>query len=389
MRATRGTIVVAGAVAQRPRHAGHTWVFLQYLLGFRELGWDVLLLDWIDAGLLTDDRGRPCSPAASVQVATFLDLLVRYDLAGSLTIHVPDGDRVVGLGRQAVLERVRQAALLLNVMGYLRDEEILAAASRRVFLDIDPGYAQIWRELGLFDAFAGHDAFVTIGANVGQPDCRVPTCGLSWITTPPPVVLSAWPFDPTPGPRGLTSVVTWRSHYGTVSYQGETFGPRAHEMRRLMTLPGQTGQTFELALDIDPSDSRDRDDLLANGWRLIDPRAVANTLSAYQQYVRESSGEIMVAQNMYVQTRSGWFSDRSVCYLASGRPVLAQDTGIQDRYASDAGLLLYATLEEAIVGARALSDDPPRQARAARAVAEEYFDAQRVLARLLGSLGVG
>jgi glycosyltransferase involved in cell wall biosynthesis len=153
-------------------------------------------------------------------------------------------------------------------------------------------------------------------------------------------------------------------------------------------LPDLSGHRFELALDIHPSETNDLALLATHGWRLVDPRAVAGDPWAYQAYIQNSRAEFMVAKNMYVQAKSGWFSDRSICYLASGKPVLAQDTGIGEIYPTGEGLLTYTTLDEALAGVEEISRDYGRHARAARAMAEEHFDSDKVLSRLLGKLGV-
>src|SRR5258708_10026811 len=173
---TRDTIVVAGALAQKTREGGHAWVLLQYVLGFKRLGWDVLFLDHV-----------PDAPDTSAGVAAFVRVMCDFGLAGQFALFVDGTTETIGLSRARAIERVRQWALLLNVMGYLEDWEILAQARRRVLLDIDPGFPQMWRELGLHDALSGHDALVTIGQNIGRADCAIPTCGLDWITTIQPV----------------------------------------------------------------------------------------------------------------------------------------------------------------------------------------------------------
>ena len=360
----RETVVVAGSVAQKPRHGGHAWVFLQYLLGLRRLGFDVLFLDRL-----------PRDPHGARRVG---EVMQRFGVAFSLL----DGASAVGLARADVLARVRSSVFLLNVMGFVRDEDVLAAAPRRVFLDIDPGFPQMWRELGLHDAFAGHDAFVTIGENVGRADCGIPTCGLAWITTPQPVVLGEWPARSANG-RGFTTVASWRGTYGPVVYDGKTYGLRVHEFRKFARLPRRTGRPFELALEIDPADAGDRELLAANGWSLVDPARVAGDPFAYRAYVQGSKAELMVAKNMYVETRSGWVSDRSICFLASGKPVVAQDTGLGGRYPAREGLLTFSTLDEAAAAVEEVERDYERHARAARALAEDRFDSDKVLTRLI------
>jgi hypothetical protein len=382
----RGTIVIAGSLAQKPRHGGHTWVFLQYLLGFKRLGWDVLFLDQLEPETCVDEAGRPCPPERSRNLGHVREVMGRFGLEGAFAV-LCGGGRVVGLPRREVVGRAREAAFLLNVMGFLRDEEVLGCAPRRVFLDIDPGFGQMWQDLGLHALFRGHDDYVTIGENIGRPGCAIPTCGLRWLTTPQPVVLDYWP-PAEGGGAWITSVASWRGAYGPVEYRGKSYGLRVHEFRKFAPLPRRSGRPFQLALDIHPADGKDLDLLRGNGWSLVDPRAAVGNPGAYREYIRGSRAEFMVAKNMYVQTRSGWFSDRSICYLASGKPVLAQDTGLRELYPTGKGLLTFTDLEEAVAGVGELSADYDGHARAARAIAEDYFDSDKVLSGLLGKLGI-
>ena len=370
-----GRIVICGAVAQKAFQAGHTWQYLQYLLGFRKLGWDVLFIDRLVGEVA---RGDP-------RVDYLSTVMHEVGLADAWTIGLDRG--AAGVPRREVLRRVRDADLLLNVMGFCTDEEILGTARRRVFLDTDPGFGQMWRELGLADVFAGHDRYVTIGERIGAPDCTIPTCGLPWITTPQPVLLDAWRIVPPPAKAArITSVASWRGAYGPVDYGGHRYGLRVHQFRRFAALPRLIDADFELALDIDPAEKEDIAGLRDCGWTLVDPTRVASSPRSYQAYVRGSWAELMVAKGMYVDSRSGWFSERSTCYLASGRPVLAQDTGLRGRYPLGEGLLTFSTLEEAVAGVEALRAQPRRHARAARALAAELFDSDKVLARLLERL---
>lgn len=382
------TIVIAGALAQKPRHGGHTWVLLQYLLGFRHLGWDVLFLDQLEPEMCMDANGRPCPLEASVNFCTFFDVMKRFNLDDSFALIYNRGERFIGLGRQMVLERVKRSAFLLNIMGFLNDEEILGCASRRVFLDIDPGFGQMWHELGLADLYQGYDDYVTIGENIGRSDCTIPTCGREWITTCQPIVLDCWPPCREHRIEAFTSVCAWRGAYGPVIYEGISYGLRVHEFRNFAPLPRLSGRPFELALDIHSAEVNDRRLLKANNWSLVEPLCVAGDPWSYQAYIQQSKAEFMVAKNMYVQSNSGWFSDRSICYLASGKPVLAQDTGIEERYAAGEGLLLFTTLDEALGGVEKIWRNYERHAAAARAIAEEYFDSDKVLTRLLTKLAI-
>jgi hypothetical protein len=372
-----GTIVVAGSVAQRPGNGGHTWVFLQYLLGFRRLGWDVLFIDRLE-------------PEMSVS-ANGLDYLHRvfdsFSLGDRYSVFQGGGSGTVGLGRERVLEEVSRSAMVLNVNGFFDDEEVLAGTPLRVFLDIDPGFMHMWRALGLHDAFRGHDVYVTVGESVGSPECTIPTGGIDWITTPQPVVLEHWPAQPSPG-RAFTSVGSWRGPFGPIEYEGATYGLRVHEFRKFAELPRRVSPPLEIALDIDDADERDVELLRTAGWTLRDPRDVAADPWRYRDYVQGSSAELMVAKNMYVRSRSGWFSDRSICYLASGRPVLAQETGFSKHHPAGEGLLAFSTLDEAAEGVNRIAADYEAHARAARTLAEEHFDSDRVLRRLLEKVGV-
>ena len=195
----RGTIVIAGSRAQKPKRGGQSWVFLQYLLGFRCLGWDVLYLDTLEPEVCFDAEGQECSVEDSVNLRYFLTIMEEFGLTDSFALVCNKGERFIGLDRKEVLERVKDSAFLMNIMGFLADEEVMAHAPRRVFLDIDPGFGQIWFDLDLHDSFVGHDDFITIGENIGKSDCLIPTCGIEWIKTPQPVVLDYWPVSHYPG----------------------------------------------------------------------------------------------------------------------------------------------------------------------------------------------
>jgi hypothetical protein len=371
-----GRIAIAGCIAQKPGQAGHTWQYLQYLLGFRRLGWDVLFVDRLAGPVQAgDDRVRYVR-----------DVFRDAGLDGAWTIGLDDGTHI-GVDRPETIDHIRGADLLLNVMGYCDDEELLTAARRRVFLDTDPGFGQMWRELGLADIFAGHDDHVTIGERIGRPDCAIPTCGLDWITTPQPVVLEAWPVTPPPAGRArFTSIASWRGAYGPVSYGGHTYGLRVHQMRRFADLPTLAPAAFELALHIHPDERDDIALMRDRGWLLTDPAGVAATTAGYRSYVQRSGAELMVAKGMYVDSRSGWFSERSICYLASGRPVLAQDTGLEGLVPTGRGLVTFSTLDEAAAGAEAIMADHAGHAADARDLAESCYGSDLVLTRLLDNL---
>ncbi len=383
-----GSVVIAGSLAQKAFWGGHTWALLQYAMGFRRLGWKVTFLDWLDSSM--SERGMESLASANhssnVEYALKVMRFFGMDDDFALLVTTANGERSsIGLSRVELLSRLRGADVLLNVMGYLADQDLLSAAPLCVFLDIDPGFGQMWRDLQLADIFSGHDVFVTVGQNMGRAGCEIPTCGLEWLTTVPPVVLDLWPAC-TGGRDVFTTVGAWRGPNGPVQYRGRTYGLRVHEFRSLADLPRKTGRSFEAALDIDPADDRDRDSLRSGGWSLVDPRAVAGGPDSYRRYIQSSMAELMVAKNMYVQSRGGWFSDRSVCYLASGRPVVAQDTGWTPNLPDGEGLLSFRTSEEAAAAVHEVHGNYRIHAKAARDLAETMFDSDRVLERLAAAV---
>jgi hypothetical protein len=377
------TVAISGSIAQRPGRPGHAWVLLSYLLGFQALGFEVLFLDRLDAGMV--DPGEWAAGARSSRgVRWLVETMHAAGLDDAYCLLLDRGLETVGASRGDALARLAGAELLLDFNGFLDDEELLAAPPRRVYLDIDPGFAQMWDDLGLADPFEGYDDLVTVGANVGAEGCPVPTGGRRWIPTRQPVVLERWP-QVAPG-EGFTSVGSWRGPFEPVEYGGRSYGLRVHEFRRFAELPSLVDAPFELALDIDHEDAADVRLLREGSWGLADPRAVAGDLDSYRGYVQASMAEIAIAKEMYVATRGGWFSDRSASYLASGKPVLAQDTGFGDSLPSGEGLLAFSDLEQAREGAEEIRLDLRRHSAAARSIAEEFFASERVLADLLEAL---
>jgi glycosyltransferase involved in cell wall biosynthesis len=373
-------VAVAGSVAQRPGRGGHAWVFLQYLLGFRQLGYDVLFLDRLTPEMAPGEEWPPRGPVEWLE-----SVLGPHGLGRDYCLLLGEGDEeTVGLSRTEAIERVRRSALLLDVMGFLGDEEILAAAPRTAYLDIDPGFPQMWQELGLHRSFGDHDAYATVGLRVGKEDSLVPTCGVEWFPTPQPVALDQWP--PTaPGER-YTSVGSWRGPFEPVEFAGERFGLRAHQLRRFAELPQAVDVPLELALDFDEADAADAERLREGGWNLVAPAQVAAETDDYRRYVQNSRAEMGIAKDIYVRSRGGWLSDRSLCYLASGKPVLAQATGYELEVETGVGLLSFSGPDDAAAAIEAIESDYGRHSAAARELARERFDSDRVLTELLEAL---
>jgi hypothetical protein len=382
-------IVVAGALANKPGNGGAAWTRLSWALGLKRLGCDVYFVEQIDARACTDTT-----------LAWFRHVTRSFGLADtSALIAEEDGHGVSvgsGVGLKELNEIAEGADLLVNISGHLTLDALKPRFRARAFIDLDPGYTQIWHAQGLAeDHLCDHHAWFTVGENIGRPGCSVPTNGIAWRPIRQPVVLEDWPvytYDARAsngnGTMGFTTVASWRGPYGRVTHDGRTLGLKAHEFRKFVTLPAVTGHDFEIALDVDPADRQDIDALRDNDWRVVDPRAVAGDPFAFRRYIQESAAECSVAQGIYVETRTGWFSDRTVRYLASGKPALVQDTGFADTYPTGRGLVAFRTLDEAARGADLIMRDYEAHARAARAIAEHWFDSDRVLTDLLRRMGV-
>jgi hypothetical protein len=379
--------IVSGALAAKPWRGGAAWVRLSYVLGLRRLGWEVFFVEELPPHALADRAGCPAGLDDSDNLRFFRSVMDAFGLARHSAL-LCDG-RTWGLTAAEGEEAAAAADLLVNVGGNLRLAAVQRRPRRKVYVDLDPGYTQAWLAAGIGDlGVKGHDAYFTTGANVGRPGCPIPDAGIAWRHTVPPVVLDEWPADPGPGFGRFTTVGAWRGPYGLVDIGEQTLGPKAHEFRRFAALPRGAPGRFEVALDIDDADRTDRDLLRRNGWALPDPRTVAGDPEAFAAYVRGSGAECSVAQSVYVRTGSGWVSDRTTRYLASGRPALVQDTGLGRTVPTGEGLLTFRTIEEAVTGAESIAADYERHAKAARMLAEEAFDSDLVLTRMLEETGV-
>lgn len=363
--------LVGPSVAGRGGHAIHV---LHILEGLRRLGHDVLFLEYLD------------HPPAALARTEFLTLLAgrRGALLDSAT-----GESFAGLRRPQVASFAATADAVISLAAHYRREPwpLLEAVRPRILIEQDPGYTHLWAAAGEpLEIFGEHDFLFTVGANVGTPRSPIPTCGLPWRALWPPVVLDWW----TPGARPVgrdrfTTVGAWRD-YGYLELDGETFGPKVEEFTKFIELPRAAGEELELTLAID-ADDPDRDLLRAHGWRLEDPRLV-NTPARFRAYVGSSLGEFSCAKGGYVGTRSGWFSDRSACYLAAGRPVVLQATGFEDLLPVGEGVFAIGDVEEAAAAMAEVRGDYQRHRRAARELAREFFDAEQLMAGMLEQSGI-
>ncbi|HKF80981.1 MAG TPA: hypothetical protein VKB17_09180, partial [Thermoleophilaceae bacterium] len=261
---------------------------------------------------------------------------------------------------------------------------LLAGSRLRVLLDLDPGIYQLsaseW-DMGLDE----HDVFLTVGTKLGDPDCEVPDAGVRWKTFKPCVHLPGWPVPPRP-PDGapFTSVVHW-SWGSSFEHEGRTLlESKRVAFLRHAALPLLTKRRFQLATHIDPDgDLGDIQVLRSHGWELVEPATVAGDMASYRGYIERSRAEIGCVQEVYAALRTGWMSDRSVCYLASERPVVLEETGVSDVVATGAGMLTFESIEGAAEAVARVDRDYDRHARAARRLAEEHFSAETCLPQMI------
>ena len=339
---------------------------MSLVVGLTRLGFDVVLVEALPEGA-TESRDYLTRTCATLGIE------------GYAVGHSPPPELV---------DRAEAASLLINVGGHVTCEAIKKPPRVRVFLDDDPGYTQFWRAQGLLDTkLAGHDFYFTYGEQIGRAGCPIPTGGIDWRPLRPPVVLTDWPVVASSRDT-FTTVASWRGPYGRVAVDGHLYGQKAHEFRRFSQLPALAPHPFEIALDIDPAEASDRELLLKQGWNLVDPRVVASTPEDFRRYVQQSSAEFSVAQGIYVDTHCGWFSDRTTRYLASGKPALVQDTGFSSSIPTGEGLIAFTTMDEAVAGADSIMRTYDAHAQAARAIAEEHFDSDKVLGRMLEEVGL-
>lgn len=369
-------IVCSGHLVRHPV-GGHSWHHLQYLVGFQRLGHEVTFFE---------DYGWPKScydPARNEMTGdprygiSYLRRLLRpYGLEDRWCYLAEDGTSY-GMPRERLAQLCSECDVYFNLSGinWISESE---QCRRRVLVDTDPVFTQIGGH-GLGGPFSWYHTLFTYGENVHRPGCDMPTAGMRWLPTRQPVVIDLWPVEAGDPSAPLTTVVNW-SAYGDREYEGQVYGQKDREFEPFFSLPHDTGEAAEMAVSA-PAAVLER--LADGGWRLADPMKITRDPWTYQRYLRASRAEFGVAKHGYVSTQCGWFSDRSSAYLATGRPVIVQDTGFSKLLPCGEGLLAYRTLDEAVLGIRRIRDGYKAHCWAARIIAEEYFDARRVLTEIL------
>ncbi len=371
-------IVFAGKIG-RSITGGGAWTDLQYLLGLRELGHEVYYLeDCGETSWVYDWDKEEWTEELTYPAAYVRDCLQPFGFTEQW-IYRTTG-QAAGMALRAFEEICSQADLMImrGIPLWVWRKEY-EAVRRRIFIDVDPGFTQIDiinGDAGLRTALEHCHHLFTIGQRFGARDCRIPSAGLTWLKTLSPVALSAWPYAQDGPATHFTSVMRWQGLH-EVTYEGTCYGQKDKEFPRFFELPRRTKQPFCLALN-GPEEV-----FVQHGWEILPGEVISKTPLSYREFIQHSRAEFGVAKHGYVAMRSGWFSDRSVCYLASGRPILIQDTGLRDWLPAAEGLVLFQDVPEALHGIERINGDYEHHRRAARQLAEEYFATEKVLPPLL------
>jgi hypothetical protein len=377
---TKPTVVIgAYHVASTPEIGGHFWVYLQYALGLRQLGCDVY---WLEA---FRSRGRPEEEAMAI--ATFRQRMQRYGMADKCILYrthkrTEAPTEYLDMDRSEAEAIFQNADLLLNFHHSI-SPVLLKRFRRTSLVDIDPGLTQFWITHGQIRV-PEHDLYFTIGENVGRPGSKIPDCGLNWIAIRPAVCLEYWPYRFDPHSETFTTVSIWDSPDWIVDGDQMYENTKRLAFLKYADLPRMTPQPLELALFMkNPRDMKEWKDLERRGWRVRHSREVAATPEMYQDYIQKSRGEFSCAKGSCMKFQNAWVSDRTVCYLASGKPVVVQDTGPSEFLPSTEGMFRFTTIEQAARAFDTINADYERQCLAARRLAETQFDAKRIAAKIL------
>ncbi len=383
-------ILVLGMMGRCP-FGGQTWLYLNWLRGFDRLGHEVWYLE-DDSVWPYDPEQNTVTDDCSYAVRHVASCMERIELRDRWAFRLADRKGACwGLSESALDDLYRSCDVLLNIVGStdLREEHL--AAPLRVYVECDPVIAELRLTNGdhhTRTAFANHHTIVTYGENYGAPDCGVPLNGMNYGRTRQPVDLDLWPMAYDPEARFFTTIGNYRQNGNDVEYLGEVYHwSKHHEWEKFLDLPQHTSQPFQVAMM--PEAPAEREQLQAHGWCLVDPLKMSlDIFGVYPDYFRRSRAEFTVAKDQNVRLRSGWFSERDACYLATGKPVVAQDTGFGNILPTGEGLFAFTTTDEALAAIDAINSNYRRHCEAARRVAEEYFRAESVARKLLKDVGI-
>jgi len=383
-------IVVTGYLVRYPI-GGYAWQAAHYLLGLRALGHDVWFYE--DSGLYPlayDPTTNESHPEYAYGLRAAGAFLERIDLGERWVFVDVEGGREHGPAAGRARQLLREADLVLNVAGINRVSLEERAGRPSAYVDVDPAFTQIRALQGdavVRSILDEQQALFTLGENIGTPRSGAPDAGYRWHPTRPPVVLDFWRGE-RPRRDVYTTVGRWNEPHRDLTLDGQTFQWRKRtEWLRCLDLPARTGAAFELAMDVENVPG-DVPVLGAHGWKVVSPREVSSDPWRYRDYIRDSRGEFTVAQELNIRLRSGWFSDRAACYLASGRPVVLQDTGFSDVLPLGPGVHVFRTVTDAAAAIMEIERDYAAATAHASAVAEEFFRADRVVGQILAVVGL-
>jgi hypothetical protein len=386
-RPPRGRIIVFGILFWYPL-AGVTYQFLHYLIGLRRLGYEPYYVE--DSGRwVYDPRLNDMSPEAAGNIAAVVPVLEAHGFAGHWAFrgNYPGG-RCYGMTEEEVLRLYREADAFLNVTGAQEVRAEHLACPRRIYVESDPFVLQVKAAQGDAAAVAAleaHDTLFSFGENLGAADCDVPLGRFRWLPTRQPVVLDLWDNPHGPG-TAYTTITTWHNKGKDITYRGDTYyWTKDREFARFLDLPRRRAVPFELAVGVTEDVQRL---LREHGWRQVDSVEVSRDIDRYRGYIQGSRGEFTVARDQYVRPNTGWFSDRSACYLAAGRPVITQETGFSKFLPTGKGLFGFRSMDDVLAAVEALESDWEGNCRAAREIAAEYFAAEKVVKSLLERAGL-
>lgn len=384
---TRPKIIVFGILFWYPL-AGVTYQFLHFLLGLRKLGYDPYYIEDSARWIYNPDL-RDCSPDATANINTVAPVLSRHGLSDRWAFRGHyEGGKCYGMTENQIADLYKTADVMINVTGAqeLREEHLNCPV--RVYLETDPVVSQIHIAQGHQDTIAALDLFThhfTYGENLGFPDCRLPAERYHWRPTRQPVLLELWEPLPAESGAAFNTIATWKNKGRDIVYQGESYyWSKDREFLKFVDLPQRRDTAFELAAGVD-ADTRKL--LESHRWHLADPVEISRDMHRYNAYIRQSRGEFTVAKDQNIRLKSGWFSDRSACYLAAGRPVINQETGFSNHLPTGKGLFSFQTMDDILSAVDAIETDYAGQCRAARQIAEEYFAAEKVLGQVMDQIG--
>jgi len=387
----RGKIVLLHFAGQMPL-AGIAWQAAHYLVALEKLGYEAWYVE--DSGTNPyDPRVQSLVMSCDYNLAYLRRVMERFGFGERFVYRCGVDNSYYGLTRKEVKRLYGEADALINLCGAHHLYERHLECPVRILVDTDPGYQQINyakgdpAERAYIDA---HTHFFTYGANIGRAECPIPLGGVTWRPTRPPVDVALWPEPEGSGdePECFTSIASWDNRGKDIEYGGSTYLWSKHvNFLKFLDLPkGRPNTCFRMA--ILPPSGEVRREVADGGWRLVDPRPISADTESYRQFIAGSRGEFTVAKDIYVRTHSGWSSDRAVCYLASGRPVVTMRTGVGRLYPVGEGLFEFATHDEALAAIDAIAGDYRRHSRAARDLAREHFDGERVVGALLAEVGL-